>query len=159
MEDGLHIDFHPNGQKMIEANVKNGQLDGKCTSWHLNEQLRGEEFYKNGIRVGKFTEWHPTGFKDREGFLDDEGLYQGKLTIWFEDGQISEEDYFVDDVQNGLLKKWDEKGNTYYSLVINAPLTPFASPIISESAQVTLANCFPKKILYIRFCVVPVLRF
>ena len=42
MEDGLHIDLHPNGQKMIEANVKNGQLDGKCTSWHSNGQLQGE---------------------------------------------------------------------------------------------------------------------
>lgn len=40
MEDGLHTEYHSNGQKKWEGTYRDGKLDGLSTVWHSNGQKK-----------------------------------------------------------------------------------------------------------------------
>ena len=86
------ISLDENGQKEYEGTYKDGELDGKTTSWHYNGQM----YYENGQK------WLERTYKDGE--LD------GKSTWYYENGQKQQEGTY----KNGELIKeirWDEDGN------------------------------------------------
>ena len=45
------MEWFENGQKRIENNRKNGELDGLYVTWHENGQKRVEVNYKDGKEV------------------------------------------------------------------------------------------------------------
>ena len=52
-KNGLHTDYHDNGQKKSEGNVKDGKKDGKWTEWEENGQINSVANYKDGKEDGK----------------------------------------------------------------------------------------------------------
>ena len=64
---GLANTWYENGQKKIEANYKDGKMNGKWTWWHENGQIESEGNFKNGKKDGKRTWWFENGQKKAEG--------------------------------------------------------------------------------------------
>ena len=86
-KNGLHTEYHENGQKKLEVNYKDGELDGRATWWYENGHIDAEmKNYKNNNKEGKWTEW-------------------------FEDGQKKLETYYKDDKQDGEMTNWDMDGD------------------------------------------------
>ena len=57
---GKSVVFHPNGQKSLEANYKNGKQDGPWLMWHENGQKLIKGSNKNGLQQGLWIVWHET---------------------------------------------------------------------------------------------------
>jgi len=45
--EGLHREWHENGQPRSEETYKDGKREGLLRSWYENGQLKGEETYKD----------------------------------------------------------------------------------------------------------------
>ena len=50
--DGKLTRWYENGQKSLEANYKDGDLDGKVAYWNIDGTINKVEYYKNGVLVG-----------------------------------------------------------------------------------------------------------
>ena len=92
-KNGLHTEYHKNGQKEFEANFKNGKEDGKWTGWHEDGQIALEGNYNNG--TGTLLQFYENGQIESEGNYKD-GELDGKVTEWDENGQIESEATFKD---------------------------------------------------------------
>jgi antitoxin component YwqK of YwqJK toxin-antitoxin module len=76
---GKIFDFHDNGQKKAEGNLKDGKLDGLLVWWHENGQKKAEENYKDGEYDGLSLAWYENGQKKAEGNFKDNELISGKF--------------------------------------------------------------------------------
>ena len=63
---GKSVGFHPNGQKSLEANYKNGKEHGPWLMWHENGQKQIKGNYKNGLQQGLWIVWHKNGQRQIE---------------------------------------------------------------------------------------------
>ena len=68
---GKFFDFHDNGQKKGEANLKDGKPHGDATGWHENGQKESEANLKDGKQHGLSVLWHKNGQKKAEGNFKD----------------------------------------------------------------------------------------
>jgi len=105
---GKSYRLHPNGQKELEENFKDGKRDGLFVGWYENGQKRSEGNYKDGEQYGLYPTWHENGEKRSEVNIKD-GLYDGLLTGWHDNGQKAHESNWKD----GKIvsqKDWDEEG-------------------------------------------------
>jgi antitoxin component YwqK of YwqJK toxin-antitoxin module len=106
MEDGLHTEYHDNGQKKREGNYKDGKQEGLETAWWENGQKRWESTFKDGKEDGLETWWYSTGQKDSEH------TYKGgKLmtaVVWKPYGEKCPETNVVDG--NGIVVGYREDG-------------------------------------------------
>ena len=94
-KNGLHTEYHDNGQKLSETNYKDGKLHGATTTWYSNGQLRYREHWINNVpNAGKETSWYENGQKRYEVNHKHE-QWHGKFLIWNEHGQ---------EIQNGIFK-------------------------------------------------------
>jgi antitoxin component YwqK of YwqJK toxin-antitoxin module len=111
---GKIFDFHDNGQKKAEGNLKDGKLDGLLVWWHENGQKKAEENLKDGKLDGLLVWWHENGQKKAEENYKD-GEYDGLSLAWYENGQKKAEGNFKD---NELIsgKFWNSKGEEVDSL-------------------------------------------
>lgn len=55
--DGLRIEWYENGQKKAEENFKNGKLNGLKTIWYESGEKQGEVSFENDVPVGKMKFW------------------------------------------------------------------------------------------------------
>jgi len=131
-KDGNYVDHYDNGQKMIEENYKNGELDGLQIRWYKNGQKWTESNYKDG-EEGLSTTWYENGQKqyestwyendkekiigwDKNGkkqteFLSKDKKLDGLWTEWYENGQKKEEGNYKNDKKEGVWTSWDKGGN------------------------------------------------
>ncbi|MDG1357926.1 MAG: toxin-antitoxin system YwqK family antitoxin [Akkermansiaceae bacterium] len=99
----------PNGQKMLEANLKDGQLHGRTTRWYANGQKRDEQNYKNANQHGLEINWRKNGQKWHEVNFKD-GDQHGLEIYWHKNGQKWHEVNFKDGDQHGLETRWYGNG-------------------------------------------------
>jgi antitoxin component YwqK of YwqJK toxin-antitoxin module len=64
--NGRAEDFYWTGQKKLEANYKDGKLDGLWTLWYINGQKKREGNSKDGKEDGLWTQWYLNGQKNEE---------------------------------------------------------------------------------------------
>ncbi len=60
---GKVISKYPNGQKSIEANIKNGKYSGKFITWYINGQKKSVKIYKDGKLESTPDYWDENGKK------------------------------------------------------------------------------------------------
>jgi hypothetical protein len=108
--NGLHTEYHDNGQKMIEENYKDGKPDGTTTDWYENGQKRLESNHKEGKSHGKSTFWNENGQIQWEDNHKD-GKHDGTTTEWYENGQKKLEQDFKNGRQDGEMTNWDVDGD------------------------------------------------
>lgn len=85
-ETGVQTYFDPNGNRLWELEIKNGERK-RHTLWHNNGQLLTEKIYLDGREHGDFINYYSSGKKRLTG-----AYFRGKLTgTWTkykEDGSI-----------------------------------------------------------------------
>ena len=105
---GPVFSLYKNGQKGYEGIFKDGEQDGKWTSWWRNGQKESERTYKYGEKDGLETWWYENGQKEKETTYKD-GYGDGLWTYWYENGQKMVEGTY----KNGesiSSKCWDKDG-------------------------------------------------
>ena len=83
---GKFYALHPNGQKMGEANYKDGKEDGLERVWHENGQKMLEGNWNDGRLDGLFVRWHENGQKAYEANYKDGKKISAKY--WNSKGEI-----------------------------------------------------------------------
>ena len=78
--------LYKNGQKKIEANMKDGKPDGLTFGWHENGKKMQEVKWNEGKAEGSATWWYESGQKKLSGTFK-EGKRHGLWTWWDEEGQ------------------------------------------------------------------------
>ena len=105
---GKSYELHPNGQKEMEGNYKDGKQDGLQTRWYENGQKKNEANGKDGKMDGLWSEWYENGQKKVETNYKD-GKMDGLVVEWHENGQKKGEATFKDD-EPISGKFWNSKG-------------------------------------------------
>ncbi len=105
-KQGKWIEFHPNGNKKIEATYKNGKLHGIYREYNLAEKLIKEKRYVRGkVFVPK---------------PEDEVVLKAEVKKSFhENGKIMFQGAFLNNMPVGIHKEYDENGK----LIINKEYT------------------------------------
>jgi antitoxin component YwqK of YwqJK toxin-antitoxin module len=85
--DGLHRNWHENGQLWIETNYQNGKRNGSCREYYENGNLRIECNYKDGERDGVYREWYYSGNIEKETNYKD-GKLNGVYRKYYENGGL-----------------------------------------------------------------------
>jgi len=93
-KNGLHTEYHDNGQKLSEINYKDDLLHGASTTWYSNGLMRYKAYYINDIEDSNETSWYENGQKKFE-VNHKHGKWHGKFSIWNEHGQ---------EIKNGIFK-------------------------------------------------------
>lgn len=60
---GKAVQYYKNGQKVTEAQFKDGKYHGISTNWYGNGQKMAEMNYENGKKNGLTTLWYENGQK------------------------------------------------------------------------------------------------
>jgi antitoxin component YwqK of YwqJK toxin-antitoxin module len=82
---GRFIEWYENGQKKVETNYADGQLNGPFTRWYANGKLKSEQNYRDG-RLDATARW------------------------WFENSRIAMEETYVKGWPSGVSKSWWQDG-------------------------------------------------
>ncbi len=106
--DGTAVAFHPNGNKQIEAEYKDNQLNGSFRQYDATGALKTTMVYKDSVRVGPFVEYY--GREGQPSFFDPrvkkvEGQYQdgkehGTWVTNYNNGQTA----IIRNYENGKLE-------------------------------------------------------
>lgn len=80
-------EFYENGIKRIEGYYRDGQKDGRWSSYFPEGGVWSVVGYKNGEMHGKQTVYHPNGQKYYEGSFDN-GIRKGTWSFWNEAGAL-----------------------------------------------------------------------
>ena len=111
---GKYFEFHDNGQKKREANLKDGKPHGLFVAWHENGQKKAEINYKDGKYDGLSVNWYENGQKKNGGNFKD-GKEDGLCVLWHKNGQKKAEGNFKDGTPISE-KFWNSKGEEVDSL-------------------------------------------
>ena len=99
--------LYRNGQKKIEANMKDGKPDGLTFGWHENGKKMQEVKWNEGKAEGLATWWYESGQKKLSGTFK-EGKRHGLWTWWDEGGQKKSEISFIQGkAEEGSDVLWD----------------------------------------------------
>ena len=99
---GPVFSLYKNGQKGYEGIFKDGEQDGKWTSWWRNGQKGAEETYKgvdeigHPLQQGKWTEWYENGQKNVEGTYKDGEEIGSTRWEYYSNGQKKSETTYKD---------------------------------------------------------------
>jgi antitoxin component YwqK of YwqJK toxin-antitoxin module len=103
----LLTEYHSNGQKKSEGNLKDGIREGSTTKWYENGQIKSEGNYsKDGEKDSKWTYWYENGQKKAEVNLKN-GDDDGEWSYWYENGLKESEGNYADGTQVGKWTSWD----------------------------------------------------
>lgn len=130
---GLAFEDHPNGNRQLEVQIKEGKIHGKVKEWERNgkkvfqaeyeygvqvgteEQWYADGFnkllvtYQNGVAHGTCIEWHQTGGKKSIGeFVN--GEEEGEHNWWYATGKQDQVVRYKNGKEVGPMKAWHENG-------------------------------------------------
>jgi antitoxin component YwqK of YwqJK toxin-antitoxin module len=86
--EGLHQEFHPNGQLFLEWTVVNGKTEGVMREWNENGTLVREEPMRRGLVHGVVKQWNSKGKLLGEYKME---MGRGVIREWDEDGALATE--------------------------------------------------------------------
>ena len=141
---GKFFSLYKNGQKKIEANMKDGKINGLAFGWHENGKKMQEVKWNEGKAEGSATWWYESGQKKLSGTFK-EGKRHGLWTWWDEKGQKQNELRYVkgEEVFEGVnideLELRDIGSEIFYLKGSDTPYT-------GKSYELTWHGDGPKKI-------------
>lgn len=106
---GLAFLNYPNGNKQMEAPIKDGKIDGKVKEWERNGRKVYEAEFADGVQVGEEAQWYADGFnKLLVSYVD--GKAHGMCTEWHQTGGKKSLGEFVNGEENGEHNWWFATG-------------------------------------------------
>jgi hypothetical protein len=85
---GPYRSWYRNGNKYVECNYLDGELNGIYRHWYESGNKKVESNYLNGKLHGVFTNWYENGNKMSEG-TNTNGNSTGIWYYWYEDGSCN----------------------------------------------------------------------
>jgi antitoxin component YwqK of YwqJK toxin-antitoxin module len=108
---GTWIQFHPGGEKAIEAEYRDGVLHGPFRQWNRDGVLvYAGQHDAAGEMHGTWARWWPNGEKRVEWEME-HGRTSGSVAAWWEGGRERFRGQRNDGVNQGPWKWWDEHGD------------------------------------------------
>ena len=108
--NGPIIDYHPNGVKSYQVEVKDGVAQGAATEWYKNGQKMTETTLENGQATGMIKGWYSSGKKEYEMPIKN-GEIDGVGIEYFETGTRKSETAYVNGSRNGRERGYSEAGH------------------------------------------------
>jgi len=118
---GAYREWHPSGQKKIEAYVVSGKadldtasactwvFDGPSRVWSTSGELEAEMTYDKGRLSGLMTTYYPAGMlKSLERYED--GKRAGKILYFYREGGLCKEETYVDGLRDGTAQIFSKDG-------------------------------------------------
>ena len=127
-KEGLHIEYHENGNKKLEYNYENYKLHGEYSIFNEEGQKTQAGVYERGT-LDKYAiyGYHANGNLSFEENLinvdldDWKGEWRnGKIITWHENGQKQTESNYVEDVLVGKYTKWHQNGQKKSEYIENS---------------------------------------
>jgi len=106
---GLAFLDYPNGDKQMEAPIKNGKIDGKVKEWERNGKKVYEAEFADGVQIGKEEQWYSDGFNKLLVNYQN-GKANGMCTEWHQTGGKKSLGEFVNGEENGEHNWWYATG-------------------------------------------------
>lgn len=108
--NGTYIEFHDNGVKKIEMNIKDGLKDGETILYSLDGKISEIRSYKQGKMDGTWTTFNEKDQKKAVANYQNDKKH-GKWIIWDEKGVKRYEMEYSEGNRSGTWFMWDESGN------------------------------------------------
>jgi len=108
--NGVHKEFHKNGNLMSEGFYKEGQLNGFFKYYDENGKLKSEENYKDSKRDGPYKSY----FKNGNIWLAlnyNNGIHEGLAKEYYSNSQLKEEKSYKNGRVDGAWTKYYKDGN------------------------------------------------
>lgn len=106
---GFVYSGYPSGTLFMEAEYKDGLLDGKVTTYYNNEIIQSIEHYKAGKYHGKVVNYYPNG-KPSEDLSYKNDYMNGPAIYYYENGNIQSRGSYDDCKQTGYWEYYYENG-------------------------------------------------
>ena len=106
---GPIIDYHPNGVKSYQVEVKEGVAQGTATEWYKNGQKMTETTLEKGQATGAIKGWYRSGKKEYEMPIKN-GEIDGIGIEYYETGTKKSETPYVKGSRNGRELGYAETG-------------------------------------------------
>jgi antitoxin component YwqK of YwqJK toxin-antitoxin module len=113
---GTYIEFHPNGNKMIEVSLKSGLPDGPVSIYFETGQINETRSYAKGKMHGTWITWNEEGVKIAEANFKN-NLKHGDWFIWDDAGTLRFEMHYSVGNKVGSWKMFNEKGELVFEEV------------------------------------------
>jgi antitoxin component YwqK of YwqJK toxin-antitoxin module len=108
--EGIWTSWHANGERSIEAEYHDGQLDGRFRMWDMAGHLLYEGFHDaHGQMDGTWVRWWPNG-RQRARWEMRGGRQQGAIEAWYPSGVRRMQGQRTDGRADGRWQWWDEDG-------------------------------------------------
>jgi antitoxin component YwqK of YwqJK toxin-antitoxin module len=133
--DGKCVFFFPGGQRRLEANYRNGQLEGTARQWDQQGRVTAETTYVGGRMLAQDVQLYDNGAKRYEGTVlrgrktempeadwwkgmitvaalkaPEPDVRQGRFTVWYPNGQREAEGEYQGGSQVGNFTSWWDNG-------------------------------------------------
>ena len=106
---GPIIDYHPNGVKSYQVEVKDGVAQGTATEWYKSGQKMTETTLENGQATGMIKGWYSSGKKEYEMPIKN-GEIDGVGTEYHETGAKKSKTPYVNGSRKGRELGYAEAG-------------------------------------------------
>lgn len=107
--NGTYIEFHDNGVKKIEMNIKDGLKDGETTLYSMEGKISEIRSFKMGKMDGTWTTFNESDQKMAVANYQNDKKH-GKWMIWDENGVKRYEMEYIEGTRSGTWFMWDENG-------------------------------------------------
>ena len=111
--EGLTPYYSYTGSKDYDINYKNGNKEGKYTSYFKDGRKQVEEAFKDDKADGYYKSYYQNGTVQQEGWYKD-GDKQGVWKTYYVNGKMDMELYYLDDYNNGYRKIYNVNGEIIY---------------------------------------------
>jgi len=108
--DGMETTRDKQGRLFSEIMFVRGKFNGKVRQYFENGQLEFEKIYSNDYMNGLSTHWHANGNKESEGnYMNCRET--GTWAFWYKNGRKAKEGNFREGFEEGEWTFWDERGS------------------------------------------------
>jgi len=94
----------------IEANYKNGKLEGTKTEFYPNGNKKSEGYYINDKRDGNWSNWNYSGQITSAGVISNDKILNSTILTYHPSGKKRSEKNLKNNMKNGKQKYWNENG-------------------------------------------------
>jgi antitoxin component YwqK of YwqJK toxin-antitoxin module len=115
--DGEIKYFAENGDKLMELNYQNGQLNGHASYYFPDGKLQTIGNYTDGIKSGVWKLWDQAGNYGIGTYFNDK--QHGKWTFYDVNGNIKSEGKFHNGIQSGIWSEYRESGEIAEGSYVN----------------------------------------
>ncbi|MGR3811346.1 toxin-antitoxin system YwqK family antitoxin [Jiulongibacter sp. NS-SX5] len=99
IKNGKHIESYPQGSVELEAQYKNGKLEGERKIWYTDGQIMSIENFKSGLKEGRSIWYNPNGSILRTCNYKD-GHESGACIVYYKENTILRESNYS---ESGVL--------------------------------------------------------